>query len=98
MGKANSGSFKPGQSGNPGGMTKEARAARELFLRQFDEMEPEWREAYKALLTERCPQIVLDYTYRKLGKPVERVADATGAPDVNGVLTEEQILEVARRK
>lgn len=75
------GRIKKGETRNPGGMTKEQRAARELIKAVLltPERDEKWLTAYETALLERVPAIVLDYTYRRLGKPPETVNVNDGA-------------------
>lgn len=68
--------FKPGQSGNPKGISKadgEAKALMRGFLAMGSTFE-EWRKSYLEKLTEGNPLILKDYADRVDGKPIERVA------------------------
>lgn len=72
---ANSTSIKPGETRNPGGMTKEARAEREraTALLVNPVHDAKWVESYIGALEDKVPAIILDYTHRKLGKPPETI-------------------------
>jgi hypothetical protein len=67
--------FKPGVSGNPGGLTALEREARDAIRQAL--AEPEMRQiglsAYKHLLEEGNPLIVKDFVDRVAGKVKERV-------------------------
>ncbi len=73
--------FAKGQSGNPGGMPKDARAAADAlnaWLRS-DAVADEGKEAYLALLEDRNPIITKDFMDRVAGKArdVVLLEDAT---------------------
>ncbi len=71
--------FKAGQSGNPGGLTKAERAARDA-LRKALSAPATLRlgiAAYKKLLLEANPLIVKDFMDRVAGKPVTPVEHST---------------------
>lgn len=65
--------FKPGVSGNPGGLTKAQAAERELVrsLLLSPERDAKWLAAYDKALEDGVPPIILDYAHRRLGKPPE---------------------------
>jgi hypothetical protein len=74
---ANSGSFQPGQSGNPGGRRKD-RAGFEAFRDRCRAMEPEALEALKVKISEgdlKAVEMVLHYAW---GKPPQVVAGEGG--------------------
>ena len=84
---------------NPGGLTKEQRAARDALNRWLCE-EPQLvrgKEAYLRLLDEGNPVIVKDFMDRVAGKAKEHV-EVSGGEGVAGitVLTREELLAVAR--
>lgn len=65
--------FKPGASGNPGGLSRDDIAERkrvnELLL--TPRRDERWLAAYDAALDDGVAPIILDYAYRRLGKPKE---------------------------
>ena len=67
------GGFKPGVSGNPGGMSSEqalqSQRVRALLL--SPERDAKWLAAYDKALDDGVPPIILDYAHRRLGKPPE---------------------------
>ncbi len=58
-----------------GGLTKARRAEREIAdaLLLTPAHDVEWLEAYMGAVKDRVAPIVLDYTYRRLGKPPESI-------------------------
>lgn len=72
--------FKPGQSGNPGGLTPEQRKHRDLVRQMLmaPELTEAWREGYLKALTDGDGTILVDFANRVLGKPKD-VIEATGA-------------------
>ncbi len=73
--KANETSFKPGNKLGTGGLTREARAERDLqnSLLLNATNDAVWLQAYMVAVASGVPPILLDYTYRRLGKPPETV-------------------------
>ena len=69
--------WKKGQSGNPGGICKreaqERDAARKLLL--TEERDVRWRDAYDAEIEKGNSVILVDYGNRRLGKPVDLLAE-----------------------
>ncbi len=67
------GPIKKGEARNPGGLTKEARAARDLA--QADLRDPEmraaWKKGYLSQLQQENPIILKDWIDRVGGKPKE---------------------------
>lgn len=94
------GGFKKGQSGNPGGLTKEARAARDLLTADLssEEMRVAWRAGYAKALSEGNALILADYLNRTLGKPVESVSIEANVNNENPAapLTTEQLVAIAQ--
>lgn len=78
------GRFAPGASGNPGGMTAEERHARtranELLLNTS--MDEVWLRSYRSALEAGVAPVILDYTYRRLGKPKDAVELEEATRDV----------------
>jgi hypothetical protein len=92
------GGFKKGQSGNPGGLTREARAFRDLMNADLetDDMRTAWREGYRKAMQEGNHFVLVDYANRKLGKPAETVNMNTTSENPAAPLTTEQLLEIAK--
>jgi hypothetical protein len=67
--------FTPGQSGNPGGLTKEERSARDVLRKALSEPATLklGLDAYKQLLLDCNPIIVKDFMDRVAGKPTQPV-------------------------
>ncbi len=67
------GRIKPGETRNPGGMTKEQREARDLLNADLrsPEMRDAWRASYLAALQDGNALILKDYADRVGGKPKE---------------------------
>ncbi len=79
--------FKEGNSHNPGGMTRETRAARELLRTALTSgpFSAAWKQAYLNQLIAENAIILKDYADRIGGKPKETV-EVTG--EVNLVMSE----------
>lgn len=95
------GRIKPGENRNPGGMTKEQRAARDLLNADLrsPEMHSAWKKSYLAALEDGNALILKDYADRIGGKVKESI-ELSEDPDapVNPLraLTVEELKAVAR--
>lgn len=90
---------KGSPSNNPGGFTKDQKAARELLNAALDtdEMRAAFLAGYREQLERGNPLILVDYANRKLGKPAEAVtidAKVVGS-DAARPLTTETLLALA---
>lgn len=95
------GGAKPGERRNPTGMSKEAYAERQrvnavLLCETRDE---KWLAAYDKALEDGLPPVILDYTYRRLGKPPEKI-ELEGGRTVGALtsLSLEDLVALARAR
>lgn len=65
------GGIKPGERRNPSGLSREEHAERERVraLLLTPTRDAKWLEAYDAALESGVAPIIIDYAYRRLGKP-----------------------------
>lgn len=79
------GGFQKGQSGNPAGLTKEAKAARAVLRLELEgeEARAEFLLAYRQAIRDGNVQILIDYANRVMGKPKEALE--VSGPDGSAV-------------
>jgi hypothetical protein len=89
------GGAKAGEVRNPSGLSKEAAAERERVraILLCPERDEKWLAAYDKALEDGVGPVILDYTYRRLGKPPEKV-EMSGPNGERLGLTAERITQL----